>query len=269
MIRMKRFNLTRWFSVTSLVCVALIAMTAAHLLTVLFTGKLIARDAEVTMEFVQSVVATDRVTDGFAPAATAERRQALAETFRQLAQMPDVLRANVYSADRAVIWSTDAELSGKRFLDNDELKEALEGQLAYESGVVRKEEHVVVAHPFSEKGVAYFIEIYVPIRETTGGPVVGVVELYKTPDALSEAIHDARRIIWAAAAAGAALLFAALFWMARHADSIMREQEERLVQSETLALVGEMASAVAHTLRNPLAAIRSSAELAVEAGPTR
>lgn len=266
---MKRFNLTRWFSVTSLVCVALIAMVAAQLITVLFTSRLLARDAEVTMEFVQSVVAADRVADGFAPTASSERRRALAETFGQIAQMPDVLRANVYGADRTVIWSTDPQLGGKRFLDNRELNEALAGELAYESGVVRKEEHLVVAHPFSEKGLPYFIEIYVPIREAAGGPVVGAVELYKTPDALSGAIHDARRIIWAAAAAGAALLFAALFWMARHADSIMREQEERLVQSETLALVGEMASAVAHTLRNPLAAIRSSAELAVEAGPTR
>lgn len=266
---MKRFNLTRWFSITSLVCVALISMTAAHLITVLFTTKLIGRDAQVTMEFVQSVIAGDRVADAFARDAAPQRRRALEETLDQISRMPDVLRTNVYGADRTVLWSTDAELVGRRFPDNAELNEALEGALAYESGVVRKEEHLVVAHPFSEKGVPYFIEIYVPIRQAERGAVVGVVELYKTPDALSGAIHDARRVVWASAAAGALLLFAALFWMARHADSIMREQQERLVESESLALVGEMAAAVAHTLRNPLAAIRSSAELAIETGPSR
>jgi len=95
-----------------------------------------------------------------------------------------------------------------------------------------------------------------------------VVELYKTPDALSEAIHDARRVVWASASLGGLLLFAALFWIVRRADSIMRDQQRRLLESETLALVGEMASAVAHAVRNPLSAIRSSAEMAAEVGPS-
>ena len=44
----------------------------------------------------------------------------------------------------------------------------------------------------------------------------------------------------------------------------MRVQQDRLVATETLAAIGEMASAVAHGLRNPLATIRSSAELSLE-----
>jgi signal transduction histidine kinase len=47
----------------------------------------------------------------------------------------------------------------------------------------------------------------------------------------------------------------------------MRAQRERLVQSETFAAVGEMSSAVAHGIRNPLASIRSSAELALDSQP--
>jgi two-component system sensor histidine kinase HydH len=44
----------------------------------------------------------------------------------------------------------------------------------------------------------------------------------------------------------------------------MRDQGERLVQAETLSVVGEMAAAVAHSIRNPLSSIRSAAELAFE-----
>jgi signal transduction histidine kinase len=44
----------------------------------------------------------------------------------------------------------------------------------------------------------------------------------------------------------------------------MRCQQVRLVEAETLAAVGEMGSAVAHGIRNPLASIRSSAELCVD-----
>ncbi|MDH3461455.1 MAG: ATP-binding protein, partial [Burkholderiaceae bacterium] len=56
-------------------------------------------------------------------------------------------------------------------------------------------------------------------------------------------------------------LFLALFGLVRRADLTMREQRRQLVDNETLAAIGEMSSVVAHGIRNPLAAIRSSAEL--------
>ena len=45
---------------------------------------------------------------------------------------------------------------------------------------------------------------------------------------------------------------------------MLHHQQDRLVASETYVALGEMSSAVAHSLRNPLANIRSSAELAQE-----
>jgi signal transduction histidine kinase len=59
-----------------------------------------------------------------------------------------------------------------------------------------------------------------------------------------------------------------LFWLVRRADQLIQHQQEQLVQSETLAAVGEMGSAVAHGIRNPLASIRSSAELSLETADT-
>lgn len=262
------FNLTRWFAVTSLVCVGAISLAAAQLISALFTDRLLRRDAEVTMEFVQSVIAADEFAGHFSTPADAVRRAVLENSFQRIAQIPDVLRANVFLADGTVILSTDPRLVGRRLGRNDELESALAGRLVFNSGVVRKQEHVGIDLPFSGKGRAYFVEIYVPIQNGDAHQVAGVVELYKTPDALSEAINDAHRIIWASATLGGALLFAALFWIARRADSIMRHQQQRLLESETLALVGEMASAVAHAVRNPLAAIRSSAEMAAEVGPS-
>ena len=215
-----------------------------------------------------SIVAAEELPGHFSATADPKRRAELEEAFRHVAHIPDVLRANVFDHNGTVFLSSDNRLVGRNLGRNDELEEALGGRLVFNSGVVRKQEHAGIETPFSGKGVAYFIEIYVPIRDEDANRVVGVVELYKAPDALSDAIHDVRRIVWASAILGGALLFAALFWIARRADSIMRHQQRRLLESETLALVGEMASAVAHAVRNPLAAIRSSAEMAVETGPS-
>jgi C4-dicarboxylate-specific signal transduction histidine kinase len=46
------------------------------------------------------------------------------------------------------------------------------------------------------------------------------------------------------------------------APRLLAVQQKRLISSETYVALGEVSSAVAHSLRNPLASIRSSAELA-------
>ena len=57
---------------------------------------------------------------------------------------------------------------------------------------------------------------------------------------------------------------ALMFGLVRRAAHAMERQQNRLLEAESLATMGEMASSVAHGLRNPLASIRSSAELAID-----
>jgi two-component system sensor histidine kinase HydH len=109
-----------------------------------------------------------------------------------------------------------------------------------------------------------FVETYVPLTDKTTGDVLGVAELYRVPTALFQSIREGHRLIWASAVIGGLLLYAVLFWIVRGADRTIREQRERLVESERFAAVGELSSAVAHSIRNPLASIRSSAELCLD-----
>jgi signal transduction histidine kinase len=265
------FNLTRWFSLLSLACIASISAVSALLLSNFLTDKMLQRDSLLSMEFVQAAVLSDKAAAYFLAGQPLGAGKELENTFQRLAHMPDVLRANVYARDRSIVWSSDDNLVGKNFPSNPELDEALHGEVVVNSGIISKEEHLKAGHSFSEEGVKYFIETYVPLWTDGRKEVIGVVELYRTPDALFEAIHDGQRLIWLSAALGGLFLYAALFWIVRHADRIMRKQHERLVETETLAALGEMASAVAHGIRNPLASIRSSAELALEgaANPPR
>ena len=254
------FNLTRWFSWVSLLCIGAISAGSALLLSNFLMDKMLHRDAVLSMEFVQAMVLADRAAAYFLAGEASGSAKDLEETFKHFAQMPDVLRANVYARDRSIAWSSDKSLIGKKFADNEELDEALAAELVVNSGVMSKEEHVV----FQQSGVRYFIETYVPLWDHDHKNVIGVVELYRTPDALFEAIHNGQRLIWACAILGGAFLYAALFWIVRRADGTMREQQRRLIETETLTAIGEMASAVAHGIRNPLASIRTSAELTLD-----
>lgn len=87
------------------------------------------------------------------------------------------------------------------------------------------------------------------------------MELYKVPSQLNAAIRDALIQLWLGCAASALGLFVALYWTVARADRIMREQQAKLGESQALATAVELAQAVAHNLRNPLASIRVSAEM--------
>jgi two-component system sensor histidine kinase HydH len=160
--------------------------------------------------------------------------------------------------DRRIVWSTDQALIGQRFDNNPELEQALAGNLVSEVGWLDgndKPEHIALAAGTGGR----FIEAYMPMRR--GVAVIGVVELYKVPTALDAAISRGKRIIEISAALGGLALFATLYWIVRRGALLIHRQQAELGRMEALAAVGQMASAIAHSLRNPLAGIRSSAEL--------
>lgn len=258
-----QFNLIRWFSLTAMISVATVSAAAAWGLSAFITERMIRQEAEVTAGFVLSIVATEDAYDYFDDnrSPTAHQLQGLLD---HMTRIPGVLRTNVYSADKRMVWSSDPALIGQRFERNDELEEALRAKLVVNSGVVDpahlpKSEH---QHMPSD---ARFVESYIPVLERGGNRIVGVVELYKVPTELFETIKVGTRLMWLAAAAAGLFLYATLFWIVRRAHLTIEAQREKLLESESLAIVGEMGSAVAHGLRNPLASIRSSAELALEA----
>lgn len=258
------FNLLHWFSLASLAVVAAIAAVNAWLLSDFLTKRMLEREAHVTGEAVQNVL----LAEGSYEYLVSPGDPGLAQRFRgsidHFTVMKDVLRNNVYSRDKVVLWSSDAQLIGRKFADNDELDEALKGELVVNSGRItdeqrKKPEHVGL-HPKSD----FFFETYIPVRDREGTRVLGVVEIYKAPLELTAAIGEGRKQVWITALGGALLLYGTLYWIAWRADQTIRRQHDRLLEAEALSLVGELASSVAHNIRNPLASIRSSAELALE-----
>jgi two-component system, NtrC family, sensor histidine kinase HydH len=257
------FNLPRWFALVALLVIASISTFAALWLAWFVTERMVLQEARLTGEYVQSLVKVEKSLQTFFadPARGIDAETELA--FQHIAALPDVLRANVYGRQGRIIWSSDAPMIGRTFGPNAELERALTGEVVakkaddahHEEGGA-KPEHQTLKHPGS-----MFVEIYVPVRNEQGGLVLAVMELYKNPRELTSALRHMHWWIAAGAAVGGALLFLALFGLVRRADQTIRSQQRQLVESETLAAIGEMSSAVAHGLRNPLASIRSSAEL--------
>ena len=263
--RSRPYSLTRRFSLLSLVCIGTVSIISSILLSRFLTSHLLERDAHILMEVVQSIAEVRDTTTYFLGRSTEAGDRALEDFFVHVAKLPDVLRANIYAHDQKVIWSSDPALIGKYLGPNHELEEALEGNVAIESGVIGpgdpKPEHRLL-----KSAEPRFVEDYLPVRAASGGPVVGVVEVYRVPDALFETIAQGLRLIWAIALGGGLFLYVTLFWIVRRADRLIEAQSVRLRESEMLAVIGEMAGAITHGIRNPLASIRTSAELIEDDG---
>jgi signal transduction histidine kinase len=278
----KPFNLRKWFSFVSLAVTGAVAIVFGAALSHFFVNETIRRDANLTSQFIQSIAEIealhaafdhDRITlgqilDGRVDAAAMGAEapaltRAKGEFFDHLSRMPEALLAVVFAPDGTVLWSTNHTLIGKRFANNHELNEVLATKKTVAGGHLRSTAGKKVEQQFLRDPQDIYIENYVPLFDRRG-EVVSVVEIYKEPQDLIRAIKRGYVIIWLAALAAGAVVYFALRWIVIRAARQIDAQQIQLVNNERLVALGEMASVVAHGLRNPLASIRSSAELGLD-----
>jgi signal transduction histidine kinase len=258
----RRFRLLPWFAGTAICAIGITSVVSAVVTLEFLERHMLERDAAVTMQFIQSVSHINDSVPYFRGSAADRDHSQLAEFFEHVTSMPDVLRANVYGPGRQVIWSSDPALVGARTGANAELERALAGQPVF--AALGAGEQPKVEHATLSGDARRFVEAYLPIWDEGREEVLGVVEIYKAPRALTEALARGRILAWTTAITGGVFLFASLFWIVRRGSRLIEAQQRRLVRAEALCTVGEMAAAVAHGLRNPLAAIRAAAELCLE-----
>ena len=280
-VPLREFNLLRWFSVISLLIITAVAGGLGYVSTRFVVRDSVQRDAMLTAQFIQAMAQAEVRHSQLPPGTTMGELldprldlqhlqfiPALAESTRvefldHVEHLPDTLLANVYARDRTIVWSTNVELIGKRIEADGDLDRAFRSRKAV-SASYHKAEEDREEQKFQREPRYLFIENYIPLFDSQGEQVLAMVEIYKEPQDLVRRIQRGYVLIWASTLVGGALIYFGLFWIVRRAAQMLHLQQDRLVASETYVALGEMSSAVAHSLRNPLANIRSSAELAQE-----
>ncbi|MFZ3283546.1 sensor histidine kinase [Pseudomonas sp.] len=284
--RKQPFNLLGWFSLISMAVIGTVAVALGAVSTRFVIEESVQRDALLTAQFIQAIAAAEvrhvsipnirtmgelldpRQDKDFPDVDPQARAGARGEFLDHIEHLPDVILANIYAPDRQVIWSTNPVLIGTSIHADEDLDRAFDEKIPVSASYhdvdkAREEQKFIIPPDY------IFIENYIPLFDAEGQNVTAMVEIYKEPKDLIARMERGLTLIWLATALGGGLIYLGLYWIVRRAAILLAAQQKQLIANETFVALGEMSSAVAHSLRNPLATIRSSAELALEfdAGP--
>ena len=282
-------TLSRRFAFISFLVIGLITVALAVTVSTVLRKDLLDREWGTTADYIRTGILSHLSPSDFLHPDDETAQRHFEALFGQVVAMPEIVRMKLYDNTVRVLWSDEPRLIGQHFTDNPYLARALTGQTTVNlRGEQRRE-----GNRFEGNEFARLVEVYVPVVFPGSSRVAGVVEIYKMPTQVLASIRKGQLTVVAATCLGGILLYLSLFWIVRRASHRIDEQHQslerrgreliraneelravqgQLVEAERLAVIGEVVTAVAHGIRNPLANIRAAAQVAGlgsrEAGPS-
>src|SRR5215831_7559736 len=133
-----------------------------------------------------------------------------------------VVQFKIWSRDGRILYSADPALVGQKFPIDDDLQQAINGQVSADISNLDEPENTDERQHFNR-----LVEVYAPVRQDSDGRVIAINEFYLLPDALEQEIRDAQLRSWAVVAGVGLLTYLLLAGIVkRGSDTIQRQQRE-------------------------------------------
>lgn len=287
-------GVTLWLVLVIAIVIS-VGFTMSYVVSDYFKQTILKRDVDVNAKFIGVQAKQHLTPEDFVPK-DFDKKDATFTKFFQEIDTDEIVRFKVWSTSETVVYSDDKSIVGKTFSDNDELEEALGGNIISEISDLTKSESA------SEKKFNQLIEIYVPVKSDSG-KIIGVIETYASLDLVNQYIENANNIIFVVTSIGVSIVGAVILLtfstfrknlinpiieihkqtkkieegdLNIKSESIgyeevrklgteveimatkLKEQQGQIAKTERLSAIGELAARLAHDLRNPLSVIRNS-----------
>ena len=286
-----------WLTIV-IAIVAIVSFSMSQVVSDYFKKTILERDIDVNAKFIQLQARQHLTPEDFIAKDFANKDKTYKKFFDEI-NTDEIVRFKVWSTDKTIVYSDQKDEIGKTFSDDDELNDALGGEVQSEISDLEKSENI------SEKNFKQLIEIYVPIKSDSG-TVIGVIETYASMDLVNTYIGNANQSIFLIAIAGISFVSLTVLLAfnvfrknlinpvldiriqtkkiqegdfdikseSKGYDEVkklgtavevmafkLKEQQVKIAKTERLPAIGELAARLAHDLRNPLSVIRNSLSL--------
>lgn len=241
--RPRRLTLSQRYALFSLMCILGVTLASCFIGASWLRRELIRQDAALASDVVGGLI-TRIFPASFFEGGAGPDGDGIAPVVAAVASSNDVVRLNIYDRQGRVLWSDEPTLRGQQISESRELAAALGGELTADVFRPGRE-----PHHGSLRGYERLEEIYVPVRYQPGGPVVGVLEIYRHPPALFTLLDRGLMLVWTLGGGGGLVLYMMLFGLvrqtARTESALQRDLAahartlERHVAQEMSDLVGK------------------------------
>jgi PAS domain S-box-containing protein len=249
-------TLLQKFALLSFPCVLAITLAVCVTWASFLRRHLISHDAAVVGELVDALLPRSL------PASYLERAPdgdttAYDHAFGGIVSSAGIVRLILWDRTGRIIWSDERGLIGTRVRQNAELEAAVRGRI--QVGVVRpgKEEHQGALRAYER-----LEEIYLPVRYEKGGPILGVLEIYRRPPLA--VLDRLLTVVWVVSGGGGLVLYLMLFGIVRRSS-----QEQARLGAELMAHARTLEERVGERTAELLAKTREASTLYEEMKATK
>src|SRR5882672_4411328 len=216
-----RLSVSQRFALLSFLCVLAITVLVCVASGAVLRRQLVVHDGAVIGDLASRLFTLSVPVDFFAgPSGAAPVG---AERLREFARSEQVVRFMVYGADGRVLWSDETSLTNRHFGENAEVAAALRGETIAEISQPGAE-----GHHSTLRGFPRVEEVYTPVRYQPNGPIVGVIELYRTPTTLFAVLDHGVVVVWLLGGIAGATLYLTLIIVARNCSRTQVRLEAEL-----------------------------------------
>jgi diguanylate cyclase (GGDEF)-like protein len=227
----RRIGLVTRFALTSAVVITLLGFLVAHAMHDDFRSQAYSAaggQAEaLAATTAEPNIGEDEIRNGLTP----ENLSLLDRAFHSAEH--GFFGVKIWSPDGHIVYTDDHALVGAQFATSHHIKDALAGNS------VTSVSDLAAPQNADERGHGKLLEVYVPLRLTSGADPAGAFELYLPYQPIQASISSQTNRLYLIMFAGLGFLYIALFRLATRASRELRTQaDENLYQATHDALTG-------------------------------